>query len=148
MKKILPPGLFMIFVVVMGVICWGIGSPHNVIYPYTLTGLPLIFAGLLLAMVGKRLFQRIGTNIMTFEKPEVLVTEGIYQYSRNPMYLGFVIAMLGFFLLMGAAISSFLLAGLFIMIVDKWYIVFEEQAMVSKFGLAYEEYCRQVRRWI
>ena len=148
MKKILPPILFVIFVVAMGAVCWGVGSPHNVSYPYTIIGLLFVITGLLLAMVGKRLFKRLGTNIMTFEKPDVLVAEGVYQYSRNPMYLGFVITLLGFSLLMGAAISSFLLTGLFFIITDRWYIGFEEQAMIGKFGLEYEEYCNKVRRWI
>lgn len=148
MKKILPPFLFMMFVVIMGGICWGMGSLHNVIYPFTLIGLPFIVAGLLLAIVGKRLFRRLGANIMTFDEPSALITDGVYKYTRNPMYLGFVIAMAGFSLLMGAAVTSFLIAGLFFIITDRWYIVFEEKAMHHKFGLEYEEYCREVRRWI
>ena len=115
---------------------------------WIIIGLLFVITGLLLAMVGKRLFKRLGTNIMTFEKPDVLVAEGVYQYSRNPMYLGFVITLLGFSLLMGAAISSFLLTGLFFIITDRWYIGFEEQQMGGKFGLEYEEYCQKVRRWI
>ncbi len=38
------------------------------------------------------LFQRIGTNVYTFEEPGELVTEGLYGISRNPMYLGLVVA--------------------------------------------------------
>ncbi len=148
MKNILPPALFIIFVVVMGSICWGMGSPHNVTYPYAIIGLSFVIAGLLLAVTGKKLFKKLDTNIMTFEKPDVLVTEGVYKYSRNPMYLGFVIALLGVSLLMGAAISSFLLVGLFFIITDRWYIGFEEQEMTNKFGLDYEKYCHKVRRWV
>jgi protein-S-isoprenylcysteine O-methyltransferase Ste14 len=148
MKKILAPVLYLIFVVAMGAICWCVGLPHNLTYPYSLIGLVLVIAGLLLAITGKKLFKRLGANIMTFEEPDVLITEGVYKYSRNPMYLGFVIALLGFSLLMGAAMSSFLLTGLFFIITDRWYIGFEEQAMIRKFGLAYKEYCCSVRRWI
>ncbi|MGR6873657.1 methyltransferase family protein [Pseudomonas sp. HK3] len=148
MKKILPPILFVIFVVLMVAVCWGMGSQHNVAYPYNLIGLVFIVVGLRLAMAGKKLFKGLGTNIMTFEKPDVLVTEGVYKYSRNPMYLGFVIALLGFSFLMGASISSFVLTGLFFIITDRWYIGFEEQAMTSKFGSEYKEYCYSVRRWL
>jgi len=148
MKKILPPFLFITFVVIMGVTCWGMGSLHKVIYPFTLIGIPFIVAGLFLSIVGKRLFNRLDANIMTFDDPTVLVTKGVYKYTRNPMYLGFVISMAGFSLLMGAAVSSFLLAGLFFAITDRWYIAFEEKTMLHKFGLEYEEYCRKVRRWI
>ncbi len=38
------------------------------------------------------LFQRIGTNVYTFEEPGELVTEGLYGISRNPMYLGLAVA--------------------------------------------------------
>ncbi|AGH80856.1 isoprenylcysteine carboxyl methyltransferase [Psychromonas sp. CNPT3] len=148
MKNILPPILFLIFVVVMGVICWMMGSPHNISGYYTMIGLPFVIIGFLLTLVGKSLFKRLGTNIMTFDKPDLLVMEGVFNYSRNPMYLGFVIALFGFSLLMGGAISSFFLVGLFFIITDRWYIAFEEQAMISKFGLQYEEYCHKVRRWI
>lgn len=148
MRNILPPVLLIIFVVAMGAICWVMESPHNASYPYTVIGLPLLIAGLLLAITGKRLFKKRNTNVMTFDPPSVLVTEGVYKYSRNPMYLGFVSALLGVSFLMGAAISSFLLVGLFFIVTDRWYIGFEEQEMKSKFGLEYEDYCHNVRRWV
>lgn len=148
MKKILPPVLFVLFIIVMGVICWRMGSPHNIYYPYSLIGLPFVVAGLMLAVAGKMLFRKLGTNIMTFDEPDKLVTEGVFKYTRNPMYLGLVVAMLGFSLLMGSAITSILLTALFLLITDRWYIAFEEQVMHRKFGLDYEEYCRKVRRWI
>lgn len=148
MKKILPPVLFVLFIIVMGIICWRMGFPHNIAYPHNLVGLPFVVSGLMLAAAGKMLFKKLDTNIMTFDEPDKLVTSGVFKYTRNPMYLGFVVAMLGFSLLMGAAISSMLLTMLFLMITDRWYIAFEEKAMYKKFGLDYEEYCRKVRRWV
>lgn len=148
MKKLLPPILFLIFVICMGLICWITGSLQQIYFPYILAGLPAVVIGLLLAATGKRLFKKLNTNIMTFDEPNMLVTQGVYQYTRNPMYLGFSIAMIGFSVLMGAAISSFLLTATFIIITDRWYIAFEEQVMLSKFGQDYEVYCQKVRRWI
>ncbi|MCE0557686.1 isoprenylcysteine carboxylmethyltransferase family protein [Motilimonas sp. E26] len=148
MKKILPPVLFVLFIIVMGMICWGMGSPHNIGYPYSLIGLPFVVAGLMLAVAGKILFRKLSTNIMTFDEPDKLVTEGVFKYTRNPMYLGLVVAMMGFSILMGSAITSILLTALFLLITDRWYIAFEEKIMHRKFGLDYEEYCRKVRRWI
>ncbi len=63
------------------------------------------------------------------------------------MYLGFVISMVGFSMLMGAAVSSLLLAGVFFLVTDRWYIAFEEEVMRRKFGQDYEVYCQKVRRW-
>jgi len=148
MQKLLPPILFILFIITMSVICWGTGSPHQLTNPYNLIGVPMITLGLLLSMSGKRLFNKLNVNVMTFDEPSELVTQGVYRYSRNPMYLGFVIALVGFSIILGAAISSLLLAFLFIVIVDKWYIAYEEKKMRNKFGKAYDEYCRNVRRWI
>ncbi|MBX2846709.1 MAG: isoprenylcysteine carboxylmethyltransferase family protein [Acidiferrobacterales bacterium] len=148
MKVLLPPFLFMIFIIAIGLACWGLGSPHKLVYPYNLIGTPFIGIGLLLAAAGKNLFKKLGTNIMTFDEPTILVTQGVYKYSRNPMYLGFIIAVLGFSIVMGASISSFSLTVLFFVITDRWYISFEERVMHSKFGKDYEDYCRKVRRWI
>ena len=148
MKKLLPPILFVLFVIAMALLCWSLGSPHQLSHPFTLVGLLFVAAGLMLAISGKKLFKKLGTNVMTFDEPDVLVTEGVFRYSRNPMYLGFVIALLGFAFLMGAALSSFILTLLFLVITDKWYIAYEENVMRSKFGDEYEAYCRSVRRWI
>ena len=147
MKKILPPILFLLTVTVMGTICWGVGAPHILAIPYTLIGIPVIIAGLVLSFLGSRLFKRIGTNIMTFDEPDILVTEGLYRFSRNPMYLGFAVATIGFALLFGASIVSFFAVILFILITDRWYIAFEEKHMLVKFGTDYTDYCRNVRRW-
>jgi protein-S-isoprenylcysteine O-methyltransferase Ste14 len=147
-KKRLPPLLFLLFAVVMGVICWGFGFKHNILYPYNLLGLPFLLTGLFIAQTSKKLFIKLKTNVNTFDEPDKLVITGLFKYSRNPMYLGFVIAIIGIALLYQGAISSFVLALLFFVIVDRWYIKFEESAMLNKFGKEYEMYCQNTRRWI
>ena len=148
MKKLLPPILFILTAVVMGIVCWGTGSEHNILYPYNLFGLFFLAVGLGMASWGSRLFRRLGTNIMTFDEPDVLVTQGLYRFTRNPMYLGFVIAILGIAILYQGAIVAFVLAFLFFIVTDRWYIKFEERAMLSKFGEEYQNYCNNTRRWI
>ncbi len=148
MKKLLPPFLFLTFIIVMGFVHWGVGLPQSLDYPYNLSGIPIICIGLILSILGKKLFNKLGTNIHTFDEPTVLVTSGIYKYTRNPMYLGLTIAMLGSSILMGGSLSSFSLTIAFFLITDRWYISYEEQMMYTKFGIEYEEYCSKVRRWI
>lgn len=148
MKKLLPPVLFILFVIAMILIAWVSGSLHTMAGYSNLIGLPFVIAGLGLAVTGKRLFKKLDTNIMTFDEPDLLVTEGVYQYTRNPMYLGFVIALLGVALLLGGMMISLLLVVVFVVITDRWYIAFEERMMLKKFGPAYEVYCQKVRRWI
>lgn len=148
MKKILPPVLFIFFIIAMGLICWSLGSPHKIPEYYNLIGLFFTIAGLGLAIAGKRLFKTKQTNINTFNEPDVLVTEGVFQFSRNPMYLGFLVSLFGICLLMGAAISSLLLVLIFFIISDRWYIAYEEKMMKQKFGQEYDNYRKKVRRWI
>ncbi|WP_295891777.1 isoprenylcysteine carboxylmethyltransferase family protein [uncultured Vibrio sp.] len=148
MKKILPPFLFIMFIIAMALLFWVTESRHPLAFPNNLFGLPLIGLGFLLALSGKQLFKKRKANVMTFDDPTLLITDGVFNYTRNPMYLGFVIAMTGFSLLMGASLSSFLLTTVFFIITDRWYISFEEEMMRVKFGKNYEEYCKRVRRWI
>ncbi|MCG9596083.1 isoprenylcysteine carboxylmethyltransferase family protein [Vibrio sp. Isolate25] len=117
-------------------------------YPLNLIGAPLFCLGLGLASAGKRLFQKLKTNIMTFEEPNKIVTQGVFQYTRNPMYLGLAIALIGFAIMLGGSLMTLTIAASFIIITDKWYIAFEEKEMTKKFGREYQEYCRHVRRWI
>ncbi|WP_438464518.1 methyltransferase family protein [Marinomonas sp. PE14-40] len=148
MKKLLPPILFLLFILLILASCWLLGSRHNLVFPYNLLGIPWILIGYLMAIKGKNLFKKLDTNIMTFDKPDKLVTEGLYRFSRNPMYLGFVIALIGVALVSGAAISSFLWVFLFFIITNKWYIAFEEKMMTETFGQEYVDYCKRVRRWL
>lgn len=148
MRNLLPPVLFLVFVISMALLCWSMGFSHPIGFPYNLAGLVVAAAGLALSIAGKNLFKRRHTNILTFNEPDVLVTEGVFGHTRNPMYLGFAIALMGFAILLGGAASSFLLAGLFVLITDRWYIAFEENAMRRRFGAEYDEYCRRVRRWV
>ena len=148
MKRVLPPILFMFFAVGMGVVCWATGSKHLIIYPYNLIGLVFVGIGLGMAVWGRRLFSTLNINIKTFEEPGALVTGGLYKYSRNPMYLGFVIAIFGMAVLYQGAVVTFIAAFIFLYITDRWYIRYEERAMLNKFGEEYKDYCRKARRWI
>ena len=95
MQKLLPPILLFLFVILMPVVCWLTAAPHFIYYPFNLLGLVPIALGFALAKSGSTIFAKEETNIMTFNKPDKLVEAGVFQYTRNPMYLGFVIALLG-----------------------------------------------------
>ena len=109
-------------------------------------GALLVVLGLGISIAGKRRFQRIGTNVYTFEEPSTLVTDGIYGVSRNPMYLGLVLAGAGAGLVSGT-LTALVLAAAFALIVRYWYIAYEENTMRGRFEERYEAYCQQVGRW-
>ncbi|MCE3289332.1 MAG: hypothetical protein K0R83_1344, partial [Caulobacter sp.] len=83
----------------------------------------------------------------TFDDPDVLVTGGPFRFTRNPMYLGFLLLLAGVALGLGAA-SPWIVPVVFWLLADRWYIPFEERAMRRTFGEAYEAYARRVRRWV
>ncbi|OCQ23608.1 hypothetical protein A7985_06600 [Pseudoalteromonas luteoviolacea] len=148
MQKLLPPFLYILTLTAMILTCWWFELSHHLVFPFNLLGLPFALSGLVLSAQAKRLFIRLETNVMTFDKPDLLVTEGAFKHTRNPMYLGFVISLLGVCLLIGANELSWAFVVLFVVITDRWYICYEERVMQEKFGSQYAAYCRDVRRWI
>src|SRR3990170_919069 len=93
--RILPPVLLMIFTALMIALGLFLPGPAIVPPPYNWLGAILIVAGLTVTMTAARRFQRVGTNIRTFNDPTRLVTDGLFRFSRNPMYLGMSAALLG-----------------------------------------------------
>lgn len=92
-------------------------------------------------------FRRAKTNLVPFTESTTLVIQGLYQYTRNPMYLGMEL------LLIGLAIYTdtpygWLVVPIFPIIIHNLFIIKEEQQMIDTFGDDYLEYRGQVRRWI
>lgn len=76
-----------------------------------------------------------------------IVTMGVYKLSRNPMYVGFLmmLAAWGVFL---ANVLSILLLPLFVVYLNRFQILSEENALLAKFGDDYARYLKSVRRWM
>ena len=109
----------------------------------------LIVLGLCIGMMGIAQFRKAQTtpNPQALDRVSSLVTSGIYQYSRNPMYLGLVLALLGW----GFYLSHFLpfvLVPVFMLYMTRFQIQPEERMMARKFGNDYQAYLMRVRRWI
>ena len=115
--------------------------------PWVNIGLLGIVGGLYMSVTAASQFRQAHTNLMAFNDPDVLVTDGWFKISRNPMYLGFALFLTGIAIGTGGLIPL-ILAALFIVIADRWYIGHEEAAMQRVFGAAYENYCRTTRRWL
>ncbi len=126
---------------------WLFPVTHFLTFPISLIGILPFLGGLGIAKRGSDIFEKKGTNIETFDDPDVLVTDGLYQISRNPMYLGFLIALFGLFVLFGC-LSPLFIVIIFFVITDRWYIEFEEVAMAKVFGDEYAKYKTKTRRWL
>ncbi|MEM7291268.1 MAG: isoprenylcysteine carboxylmethyltransferase family protein, partial [Pseudomonadota bacterium] len=72
---------------------------------------------------------------------------GIYNFSRNPMYLGLSFVLTGFGLWLGNFAALFLVPC-FVAYITRFQIIPEEEILHEKFGTEYVEYCERVGRWI
>ncbi len=93
-------------------------------------------------------FFRARTTIdpRTPSKASQLVTNGLYAYTRNPMYLSFLLILLAWGLWLGNAFNTLLAAG-FVGYMNRFQILPEEEALSRLFGKEYQRYCIAVRRW-
>ncbi|WP_299442760.1 isoprenylcysteine carboxylmethyltransferase family protein [uncultured Rhodospira sp.] len=121
-------------------------GPVLVPWPWTLVGALVMAAGLAFAGWAVLRFQRVGTNVHPHGEATVLVTDGPFARSRNPMYLSIVITFVGVAILMGTVTPW---VGPVIMAVWlDWFIRREERHLLDAFGGDYDSYRSRVRRWI
>lgn len=107
----------------------------------------LIAAGLLIDGAAAGQFRRIGTRPEPWKPSTALATDGLYRFSRNPIYIGFALLYLG----IAVAMNSLITVGLLLpclVAVDRLAIAREEAYLAEKFGPAYEAYRKKVRRWL
>jgi protein-S-isoprenylcysteine O-methyltransferase Ste14 len=109
--------------------------------------LTLIIAGLLLDGMAAGLFRRRGTAVEPWKPSTALITDGLYRFSRNPIYLGFAITYLGFAIAMDSWVVLLLLLPC-LAVVDRFVIQREERYLAARFGAGYEAYRGKVRRWL
>lgn len=109
----------------------------------------LMLAGVGLAWSGLRAFRKARTtpDPRTPEKSTSVVQGGPYRFTRNPMYLGLAIALLGVCAYLANPLALVAVI-VFIAYITRWQIIPEERALAAKFGETYANYRRSVRRWL
>ena len=120
--------------------------PFTVVAPSSIGGLLVGTAGFSLMMRAWWLFRRSGTAICPTDRASVLLTGDVYGFTRNPMYLGMVMIMLGVAISFGTA-SFFAAAALLFAILNFVFCPFEEERLRAAFP-GYAAYAARVRRWI
>lgn len=115
--------------------------------PWNLVGLAPFALGLALGMAAERQFVRARTPVRPFTPPVALVTHGWFRWSRNPMYVGMIVALAGAALLLSSPLAL-LAAPAYGAWVQRRFIVREERLLNERFGEAYRAYCLRTRRWV
>jgi len=145
----LPVIMVAIFMVLMLALDFS-GLGHEVELPaYTVVSVAIFILGLLVIAIGGYTFRKVRTTVnpMTPEQSTRLVTTGIYSYSRNPMYIGFLAWLIAFVIFLGNLINILLLP-FYILLVNRLYILPEEKALEKIFGNKFRSYKNRVRRWL
>jgi protein-S-isoprenylcysteine O-methyltransferase Ste14 len=112
-------------------------------------GAMLICVGILFIMAAGAVFRRAGTTVNPI-KPDVtssLVVSGVYGISRNPMYVGALMALAGWAVFLSHLLAVVFLPA-FVAYMNRFQIAPEERVLSGKFGAEFDEYRNAVRRWL
>lgn len=129
---------------------WGLakGLPAGHVNLPGVVGPTLAGVGIAIAASGVWAFRVSQTTIDPRDprKTAHLVTHGVYRFSRNPMYLGMLLVLLGWGLWL-RHLPAALVPALFVAYMSRFQIQPEERALREKFGEAFRDYAARVRRW-
>lgn len=105
--------------------------------------------GVLLSALGVASFRRARTTVnpLTPDAATTLVVSGVYRFTRNPMYLGFLFLLLAEIVWLANPLAL-LVAPAFVLYLNRFQIVPEEKALQARFGADFNAYAAQVRRWL
>lgn len=142
-----PPIYFFVSIVLMVTLHYLAPIRQLLSMPFIYAGVPLVLGGICITAVVARAFTRVGTPVVPFEKSTVVVTNGLFRFSRNPMYLGMVTVLVGVALLLGSA-AAFGPIPIFVWLIYNQFIRPEEQFLEELFGEEYLAYKRKVRRCV
>ncbi|WP_299812037.1 isoprenylcysteine carboxylmethyltransferase family protein [uncultured Roseibium sp.] len=109
----------------------------------------LVLAGLVPGIQAILAFRqrKTTTNPMRPENASVLVTDGVYRFTRNPMYLGILALLLAEAIWLGTLTALIIVPG-FVWYMTEFQIKPEEERLTDLFGAPYRDYLGRVRRWI
>ena len=102
---------------------------------------------LAIGLAGFLRIKRAGTNIDVRKPTTKVVTDGIYAYSRNPIYVGMVILLFALSVLLNN-LWIMIFVPAFVIIMTRGVIEMEELYLEEKFGQEYTDYKKRVRRWL
>lgn len=148
-NKIPPPVVTVLFAVAI----WGVAMMTPVLeinlVPRVILSLMAVILGAAFCLAGFISFKRADTTINPL-KPETassLVIAGVYQYTRNPMYVGFTLLLVAWAIFLSSVWGCLGVLG-FILYINQFQIKPEERALTELFGADFESYQSVVRRWL
>jgi protein-S-isoprenylcysteine O-methyltransferase Ste14 len=150
LEHLIPPPLVALLIGLAMLALAKASGPPAVDEALRVDGASVLFVlGLASAASGAFAFQRQGADINPhkIDRGDVLVTNGIFRWTRNPMYLGLTLLLCcyAFYLARPLCVLG---PVVFVPFITRFQIIPEERAMLAKFGERYADYCAKTRRWI
>jgi len=147
--KVPPLALVLFMAALMWLASWTMPAFGLMVPAHEPFSVTVAVAGVVLIGVGIASFRRAQTTVnpMKPDSATSLVVSGIYRLTRNPMYLGFLLVLLGWAIFLSNALA-FLFLPAFIIYMNRFQIEPEEKALTSLFGQQFVAYTSRVRRWL
>ena len=143
-----PPRLAILYLVIAWVADYRLSSPAVISIGYRFwLSLVVVAGGVWLSYRTMRLFERAGTTHKLAPESTALVVEGPFRWSRNPMYLGLTLIVLGI-AIYGGSMPFLLVPVVFFLTLNFAFVPWEERRLEATFGDPYRAYRQQVRRWL
>lgn len=107
----------------------------------------LVGGGLLLMLLAVYEMRRMRTTVIPHRNAERLVTSGIFSRTRNPIYIGDILVLAGL-ILRWDAVLALPLIPILLWILERRFVIPEEDRLRRKFRIDFARYCQKVRRWV
>jgi protein-S-isoprenylcysteine O-methyltransferase Ste14 len=146
-KKLLPPTYLLIAIVVMAAFHFVLPITQVIPGLWRLIGLLPLAGGIGLNLMADRALHQANSTVKPFEASTALITTGVFQISRHPMYLGFVLILIGLAVLLGS-LTPYFVIPIFAILMDRIFIQIEERMLEEQFGQTWLVYKVRVKRWI
>jgi protein-S-isoprenylcysteine O-methyltransferase Ste14 len=146
-KNVHPPIVVLIYIAIAYLLEWFIRIPFGVPVILQTFGFFLTFIGFLLGVGAFIEFRKAHTTLNPHGSVKQLVTSGIYRLTRNPIYLGFLLMVVGLPLNSGIY-WGILIAPFYTVTMNRLVIEREEAYLEKKFKELYTGYRSRVRRWL
>ncbi|HTP07584.1 MAG TPA: isoprenylcysteine carboxylmethyltransferase family protein [Anaerolineae bacterium] len=123
--------------------------PAAIIIPplWNLLGIIPLTVGVMINLMADGAFHKAHTTVKPFEESLALVTDGVFRMSRNPMYLGFALILIGIAILL-RSLSPYVIILVFVIWIQRMFITVEERMLAEKFGEEWQAYKQSTRRWL
>ena len=106
-----------------------------------------LVAGVAITLPADRAFGRADTTTDPSESSSTLITDGVYRFTRNPMYLGFVLVLIGVVVLL-RSLTPWAVVAAYVVLLDRAFVRVEEQMLARDFGEQWQAYVPRTQRWL